>query len=278
MITLEALRAEFQYLMQYESAWRPITDAEQDAYLNRAYQELAYWSYALTTLWGAPAQGPARYPFMTLQTVGSNAVWEWDCQPIGLVQPFHLMWASGDLKVSLRPSLYLRPEMVLRDAQNQPRAPSPITEYPASVPRVRTLPENKLVQALGDYPYEYLFWNGRLILRPPVAIESGTGILWIYGVFVPESDPNAPFPLLQNPTDACLLPTTLAMAVPEVAYFYYARPVTDLYPMVVQRYQRAIEQALGFRQAFAQALVTGSPIEEPSGSGSNPRGGRRSSG
>ncbi len=265
MMSLGELRNELQTIIRYESVFRSVSNAELDRYINRAYQELAYYSYALTTLTNYPLAGSSGgYPYQMRRSANGLTTLVVDFQPVGLVAPFHMMWHRDTVRVSLRPAVYVRPEVLLENADQQRRAPTPIDEYPAPVPTARILPQHKLVQEENAYPFEFVFHNGLCILRPAPAVQAVPGQLWIYGAYIPmpaTASVNPPFTTLTNDTDICRLPPPVANHIPDVAFYYYARAVTDLFPFVLQRYNLAREVALAFRDQMSSAMLSGLPVE-----------------
>ena len=265
MISLAELRNELQTIIRYESVFRTVSNTELNRYINRAYQELAYYSYALATLTNYPlASTTGGYPRQTRTTANGLTTLVVDFQPVGLIAPFHLMWHRDTVRVSLRPAIYIRPEVLLENADQQRRAPTPIDEYPAPIPTARILPQHKLVQEENAYPFEFVFHNGLCILRPAPTVTAQPGQLWIYGAYVPmpiATGINPPFTILTNDTDICRLPAPIANHIPDVAFYYYARAITDLLPIALQRYNLAREIALAFRDQMSNAMLQGTPIE-----------------
>jgi hypothetical protein len=187
-----------------------------------------------------------------------------DFQPVGLIAPFHLMWHRDTVRVSLRPAVYVRPEVLLENADQQRRAPTPIDEYPAPIPTTRVLPQHKLVQEENAYPFEFVFHNGLCILRPAPTVQTQPGQLWIYGAYIPmpaTSSVSPPFTILTNDTDICRLPAPIANHIPDVAFYYYARAITDLLPVALQRYTMAREVAMMFREQMSSTMLSGLPVE-----------------
>jgi hypothetical protein len=265
MMTLEELRNELQTIIRYESVFRSVSNAELDRYINRAYQELAYYSYALATLTNYPlASTSGGYPHQTRRTASGLTTLVIDFQPVGLIAPFHMMWHRDTVRVSLRPAVYVRPEVLLENADQQRRAPTPIDEYPAPIPTARVLPQHKLVQEENAYPFEFVFHNGVCILRPAPTVQAQSGQLWVYGAYVPMPATTSiipPFTVLTNDTDVCRLPAPIVNHIPDVAFYYYARAITDLLPIALQRYNLAREVALAFRDQISSTMLSGLPAE-----------------
>ena len=268
MMALSELRTELERIIRYESVFRTVDTNELNRYINHAYRDLAAWSYALISLQTYQVGGgPDDYPHQVRINRNGLIGQVLDFQPVGLIAPYHLMWHRGTVRISLRPALYIRPEILLENADRARGAPTPIDEYPAPVPNTRFLPQHKLVQEEYEHPHEFVFHNGFCLLRPAPRIISGNaGQLWVYGAFVPMPIGSVPpaFPILINDSDLCRLPILLAQHLPDVAYYYYARAITDLYPVAVQRYQAARELALYYRQQLIQDAIQGIPFDQNS--------------
>jgi hypothetical protein len=102
------------------------------------------------------------------------------------------------------------------------------------------------------------------VLRPAPTVQAQSGQLWIYGAYVPMPatvDINPPFTVLTNDTDICRLPAPIVNHIPDVAFYYYARAITDLLPIALQRYNLAREIALAFREQINSTMLSGLPIE-----------------
>jgi len=281
MMRLAELRNELQTIIRYESVFRTVSNTELNRYINRAYQELAYYSYALATLTNYPLASTAGgYPHQTRTTANGLTALVVDFQPVGLIAPFHLMWHRDTVRVSLRPAVYVRPEVLLENADQQRRAPTPIDEYPAPIPTSRILPQHKLVQEENAYPFEFVFHNGLCILRPAPTVTAQPGQLWIYGAYVPmptATGINPPFTILTNDTDVCRLPAPIVNHIPDVAFYYYARAITDLLPIALQRYNLAREIALAFRDQISSTMLSGLPAEIEAGQSSTQRNSKKRS-
>ena len=267
MMTLLELREELRGIIRYESVFTSLTDAELNRYINRAYQELAHYSHALVALTNYPLAGTSgSYPHQQRITANGLTTLSIDFLPVGLIAPFHMMWHRDTVRLSLRPAVYIRPEVLLENADQQRRAPTPIDEYPAPIPSARILPQHKLVQEEHGYPIEFVFHNGVCILRPAPTVQTQPGQLWVYGAYVPmptTAGVNPPFTLLVNDTDMCRLPAPIVSHVVDVAFYYYARAITDMLPIALERYNLAREIALAFRDQMSNAMLSGLPIETP---------------
>ena len=265
MITLLELRDELRTLIRYESVFTNLTDTVLNRYINRAYQELAHYSQALVALTNYPlASTSGSYPYQTRTNANGLVSLSVDFQPVGLIAPFHMMWHRDTVRLSLRPAVYIRPEVLLENADQQRRAPTPIDEYPAPVPSTRVLPQHKLVQEEHGYPIEFAFHNGLCVLRPAPTVQAQSGQLWIYGAYIPmpaTSSVTPPFTTLSADNDMCRLPAPIVNHVADVAFYYYARTITDMLPIVLQRYNLAREIALTFRDQMSNAMLSGLPME-----------------
>lgn len=267
MLTLAELRENLSYQIEYESLWRSPTDAELNRYINWAYADIATFSMALVALRSYPlehnANGVLKFP-----ATGSRA-YEWDFSATGLMTPFHILWerqiGTNLYRFTLNPSVQKRPDILLQNAERVSRAPSSIDEHPVSAPQLRIFPENRLGSPPmpGSYPAQYYFHNGRFWFYPePEGINGNYGTLWVYGAFVPVPTPHAVFKPLASDTERVPLPMTLATLIPDVAYYYWARGVTDLYPLAEEKRQRALQLALLIRQQMVQQGIQGAPFTE----------------
>lgn len=273
MVTLARLEADLQYQIEYEALWRSPSPTDLRQYINWAYADIATFSLALVALrrWDLKHNeaGLKKFPAQ----LGGRAI-EWEFRATGLLVPYHILWershGSNLFRFSLQPSVQVRPEILLQNSERQSRAPSSIDEHPASAPRLRIFPENRLATAPspnsfpGPYPAQYYYHNGRLWLypEPNPDTENHYGAVWVFGAFVPRSGSHAVFKELTNTEDEPELPVSLATLIPDIAFYYWARGITDLYPLAEQKRQNALQLALVFRQQMIQLGVQGAPFTE----------------
>lgn len=268
MITYQRLEQELKYQIEYEALWRAPTPSDLQHYINWAYADIATYSLALLALrqWTLKHNeaGLKKHP-----EAGARA-WEWDFNRTGLYVPYHVLWerqeGSNLVRFSLQSAVQVRPEVLLQNADRASRAPSSVDEHPASTPRVRIFPENRLgaePNPTGSYPAQYYYHNGRLWLYPePNPISGEYGKLWIYGAFIPRSNSESIFRWMTDANDEPALPAPLAALIPDLAFFYWARGITDLYPLAEQKRQAALQIALAFRQQMVQIGMQGAPFTE----------------
>lgn len=267
MVTLQQLINDLRYQIEYEALWREPTDDTLKLYINWAYADLAVYSLALVALrrWELKdsTAGITRYP-----SSGTRG-WEWGFEQTGLFVPYHVLWegtvGANTYRRSLQPSIQVRPEILLQNPDRLSRAPSSIDEHPASAPRIRVFPENRLgAEPLpASYPNEFYYHNGRFWFYPePVGVSGSHGHVWIFGAFMPYNSPHAVYPYLDALSDVPALPLPLAQLIPEMAFYYWARGITDLYPLAEQKRANALQIALMFRQQMVQLGVQGAPFTE----------------